>query len=389
MNSGVAVVLPQRTEGVHEAVVDRTLVLWNPADRRLRTLNPTAAAIWRLIPAVETLGELTSGVADEFGVAAYRVQADVERVVEDFRSSGLLEGSPIRRPHGSGDTRASGVDTNAVTVWVEALDARIAIVVDDPALARAVETDLAPISVGTPTDKHAGVSTIVVTTAEGGLIDLTVNGADSVRIGSPVGVVARVLGEVNALAVASVPDHLVLHAGAIGRAGRTVLLPADANSGKSTLTTALVAEGWRYLTDEAAALDGRLMVRPYPKPIALDPGSFHLFPEFAPDTRDDDLWSGRRQRAWYLDPASVGSVGAPTPAHIVVSPRWTEGAATAVTALRPIEALHELLGHAFDFSQGGAHVFEILARLANDVPMYQLNYGDLRAATAAVDRLLG
>jgi hypothetical protein len=388
MNSGVAALLPTRTEGVHEAVVDHTHVLWNPADRRLRTLNPTAAAIWRLIPDTQTLGELTSIVADEFSAPAYRIRADVERVVEDFRSSGLLDGPSIR-PQVPGTPRVAGFDARAVTVWVEALDAQIAIMVDDPALAGAVESDLAPISVRPPTDKHAGVSTIVVTIAEEGMVDLSVNGADSVRIGSPLGAVARVLGEVNALAVASVPHHLVLHAGAIGRLGRTVLLPADANSGKSTLTTALVAEGWRYLTDEAAAIDDRLMVRPYPKPIALDPGSFHLFPEFAPDTREDDLRAALRRRAWYLDPATIGSVGEPAPAHIVVSPRWSEGAATSVTALRPVEALHALLGHAFEFSRGGSHVFEILARLASDVSMYQLTYSDLGEATAAMDRLVG
>lgn len=388
MSTGVAVVVPARTEGVHEAVVDHARVLWNPADRHLHTLNPTAAAIWRLVPEVQTLGELTAVVADEFGAQAYRIRTDVERVIEDFRSSGLLGGSPVR-PQDPGTARPALIGSSAVTLWVQALDAQIAITVDDRALARAIESDLAPISVRPPTARHAGVSTIVVTTVDGGMVDLSVNGADSVRVGSPLAGVARVLGEVNALAVASVPDHLVLHAGAVGRSGRTVLLPAVANSGKSTLTAALLAEGWRYLTDEAAAIDARLSVRPYPKPIALDPGSFHLFSEFASDTREDDLRSALHRRAWYLDPAAIGSVGGPAPAHIVVSPRWSEGSATSVTALRPIEALHELLSHAFDFSRGGAHVFQILAQLANDVSMYQLSYSDLPEATAAIDRLFG
>jgi len=34
-------------------------------------------------------------------------------------------------------------------------------------------------------------------------------------------------------------------------------------------------------------------------------------------------------------------------------------------------------------------VFEILTRLANEVPMYQLTYSDLGQAADAVDRLVG
>jgi hypothetical protein len=53
-------------------------------------------------------------------------------------------------------------------------------------------------------------------------------------------------------------------------------------SGKTTLTAGLVRSGWSYLTDEAVAFDwdtGRS--RPFPKPLSVDPGSQHLFPELA------------------------------------------------------------------------------------------------------------
>ena len=123
-----------------------------------------------------------------------------------------------------------------------------------------------------------------------------------------------------------------------------------------------------------------LVIRPFPKSIVLDPGSFPLFPELAPP-------GGRRARA---------GPGRPGMAHRPSSGRYRRRADTGArwscapaggparrhgcTAARPPEAMQLLLGEAFDFSDGGQVVFDRLADLVETVPVYRLGYSDLREA---------
>jgi hypothetical protein len=59
-----------------------------------------------------------------------------------------------------------------------------------------------------------------------------------------------------------------------------------------------------------------------------------------------------------------------------------------VSRLRPVEALHLLLGDAFDFAGGGQPVFARLVELVETVPVVRLSYGDASAAVAAVREIL-
>jgi len=77
--------------------------------------------------------------------------------------------------------------------------------------------------------------------------------------------------------------YLLLHAGAVERKGRAVLLPAMPGSGKSTLTAALSLRGFRLLSDEFGVVrldDGQLL--PIPRPIALKNESIDVIARFAP-----------------------------------------------------------------------------------------------------------
>ena len=50
-------------------------------------------------------------------------------------------------------------------------------------------------------------------------------------------------------------QYLMLHAAALERNGRAVILPGDPGAGKSTLTAALMLSGWRLLSDEITLVD--------------------------------------------------------------------------------------------------------------------------------------
>jgi hypothetical protein len=69
-----------------------------------------------------------------------------------------------------------------------------------------------------------------------------------------------------------VRSHYLIHAGAVARQGQAVILAADAMHGKSTLTLELVRRGYKFLSDEFAAINranGR--IDPFPRCLRLCP----------------------------------------------------------------------------------------------------------------------
>ncbi|MEQ8840683.1 MAG: PqqD family peptide modification chaperone [Acidimicrobiales bacterium] len=375
-----ATVAPRPNRLVVEAPLGAELALFHLDSRRLHILNGSAAAIWRRLGEAETIGDLAVGLGDEFGVSPADIRLDVERTVEQLRADGLLQaderGNLPATPPRRRDRDHSG-DVSGLACFA-ALDARLGIVCPDAEIASAIEDALAPLRC----DRSPDV-VLVIEPGPGDTWTLTVGTGSPATLGSRLSVVLRALAEVNALAVASVPDHLVLHAGAVAHDGRGVLLPGGSNHGKSTLTTALLGAGFGYLTDEAAAITDQLRIRPFPKSIALDPGSFPLFPDLAPDPQDG-VARALAGREWHVDPARVGELCGPVPISAVVCPQWRAGAATRVTPVAPVEALHLLLGDAFDFRVGGQGVFQRLVEIVAHVPVVRLGYSDTAEAVAAV-----
>ncbi len=320
-------------------------------------------------------------LGDAYGVSPVDIRSDVEQTVARLRADGLLQSERATSLARStildrGATPAVDMPTSGSFA---ALDARVGLRCDDEELRSAIAAVLAPLWCETP----PSVAIEIEATDE---THWTVRAGDAepVVLGSRLAVALRAVGEVNNLAVASAADDLVLHAGAVSIDGRGVVLPGGSNHGKSTLTTALVADGFSYLTDEAAAIDADLHIRPFAKSIALDPGSFPLFPDLAPSGTLAGVARAMACREWHIDPSRIGPSSGPAPVVAVICPQWRAGAATRISPVEPPEALHLLLDDTFDFAAGGQPVFSRLARLVESVPVVKLSYGETAAAIDAV-----
>jgi len=182
---------------------------------------------------------------------------------------------------------------------------------------------------------------------------------------------------------------LQLHASGAVFDGVAVVASAVMNSGKSTLVAGLVAAGAGYLTDEAVAVDlDDLVAQPYPKPIALDPGSFPLFPELAPTvTGEQARWEPAK---WYVDPERVrsGCVAPPSPIGLVVLPGYVPGSTTTATLVDPLHAVVQLAGNCFNLVELGRPGLSALVRLAQRVPVYHLRVADLASGVSTVADLV-
>lgn len=193
---------------------------------------------------------------------------------------------------------------------------------------------------------------------------------------------------VNQRAVSSTTGHLLLHAAAAEWAGGALALPAPMNAGKTTLVAALVDDGFGYLTDETLALDrDTLRVRPYPKPLSIDPGSREVLARLRPDVHASLRTTLEWQ--WHVPASSIrpGAVVGPTPLRWVVAPRYELGATTRLEPLARAEAVLVLAGQSFD-QPLGAGGFRALADVVRQCACSRLVVGDLAAAATMIGHLV-
>lgn len=214
---------------------------------------------------------------------------------------------------------------------------------------------------------------------------------DDQRVGCldrPSWLVRWLTWHVNHRVIECTDDHVLLHAAVAARDGVGVVLPAASEAGKTTLVAGLVRAGYDYLSDEAAAIDpATLQIAPYPKPLAIDRGSWEVLADFAPD--EAEVARGYHERQWLVNPASVrpDAISGPVPASIVVFPRFERGAATTCEPVRRSEALLEALRHTFRFHDAGRRNLEVLARTLRGAYCYRLVTGNLTKACVAIDEL--
>lgn len=97
-----------------------------------------------------------------------------------------------------------------------------------------------------------------------------VQGSDSVSGSSDLQIALEVLdARLRAHIGLQAPDHIFVHAGVVGYAGRAIVIPGLSFSGKTTLVTELVRAGATYYSDEYAVLDDAGLVHPYPKSLSI------------------------------------------------------------------------------------------------------------------------
>ena len=178
----------------------------------------------------------------------------------------------------------------------------------------------------------------------------------------------------------------VLHAGAVSRQGQCLLLAGCGGSGKSTLTAALLAQGFSYLSDDLVALDEEsLTALPLPVPLTIKQPSWALLAPFYPQLDKQHCYQRNGQSVRYLtDPYAL--CAAPQTVAYILFLRLSDHA-----ALRPVEPLaclqrlmqaDLLLPEPFS----GERIAPLLTWLQH-TRAYELSYRDTQAALDLIAQL--
>jgi hypothetical protein len=194
------------------------------------------------------------------------------------------------------------------------------------------------------------------------------------------GVTAAVSQAVNITAAAHTP-LVAVHAAVLSRGDRTVVMPGPSGAGKSTATTVLLRAGWRYVSDEAFALDADGTVVAYPRPIALSRWTLQQLGLATTDAGTDER---------YLTAAELGAeveLAPHRPTTLVLLSPGT-GDETAVEQPHRMDALEALTQRAFTRHTSPAATLRQLASVVRGSTVVRVRGSGPLERAASVRRLL-
>lgn len=183
--------------------------------------------------------------------------------------------------------------------------------------------------------------------------------------------------------------YLLLHASAVERNGRALLLSGVSGAGKSTLAALLMTRGWRLMGDEFALVDPATgLVHAFPRLVSLKNEAIGVVQAAAPDARFGPLLAGTPKgdiRHLVPDASAIAAMDRPAVPALLLFP--TFGRPQAVRAVGAAETFVRLTQASTNYVAMGERGFEALGRLVQDVPVRAIDYADTDTGLALVDRL--
>jgi hypothetical protein len=170
-----------------------------------------------------------------------------------------------------------------------------------------------------------------------------------------------------------------IHATALEKDGRGVLIPGSSGRGKTTSFISLLRSGYRYLSDDHPLIRDagtHVDILPFPIQINVTEATIAFFPELR-NAPDHILHPGSPKRAFHAEelyPTSVGDCCQPA---IVLFPHVVDAPHSHLELLPKSRALEVLLPQAllvYD-PEVARREFQVLAKLVQQVDCYRLHFG--------------
>lgn len=180
---------------------------------------------------------------------------------------------------------------------------------------------------------------------------------------------------------------VALHAGAVARNGRVVLVAGASGSGKSSLICWLVENGFEYLTDEIVLLEpDDASVVGMPRAVVVKPGSAELIREMQAFRDARTALGGTHVM---IEPPVSSASNGPMPVALIIFPEFSLGEGLSLAGPSAAECglkLVECNLNARNFRDGG---FAALTKLARKAPALSLRYGGFDQLEGTLDTLVG
>jgi hypothetical protein len=394
-----------RTPGRLDTVVDGQLLVFHPDTGDAHLLNASAALILLTVDGRRTVGDVVDELHAETGVDRHVLERDVTDTLGTFVHGGLVSWFVRDEPAGADP----GSDGELVDYWDDVVARRLA-EVDWPITLGPYRAGTAAVTVRTDAPELAELlsdacAALVPAGDDTDLrpAELTVDRralreqvryrvhADGRRVGwvdEPTRAVGYATAAMNQLAADVAGGRVLLHGGAVERDGVVVAITGPGGRGKTTLTAALVEDGFAYVTDELVVVDpATLTVQPYPKPFDLDTDAI----ERLAIPLDAVLGSPavlRPDREHQVRPGALGSVSSGGRLGLVVLLGEPADVGASPERLAPGPAVLRLLIDVLPTTWEDPTALDTLSAWCEQLPVLALPRMDLAAAVATVREVL-
>lgn len=183
--------------------------------------------------------------------------------------------------------------------------------------------------------------------------------------------------------------YLLLHASAVERDGRALLMTGHSGAGKSTLAALLGERGWRFMGDEFALLDPATgLLHAFPRLVSLKNGAIALMEGEADLERFGPRLGGTPKgdiRHMRPNARAVTEMSVPAKPGLILFPRY--GFVAADRAMGASEIFVRLTQASTNYVALGEPGFDALSTLVRRVPARAIDYPDTDTALGLVEML--
>lgn len=177
----------------------------------------------------------------------------------------------------------------------------------------------------------------------------------------------------------------ILHAGGVSWQGHGIIFPARGGSGKTTLTAALIKQGFDYINDDVIPLirkTGELIH--LPSCLRIKTGSWPLLQPFYPEIQLLEVFGSQEPKVKYLPPPLKNKLFPTLYAKHIILPNYQEGVTTAkLEPISPVLALEAIIaGESLLHLPLKKNDISALLKWLEPIACHRLNYDKLEPATA-------
>lgn len=183
--------------------------------------------------------------------------------------------------------------------------------------------------------------------------------------------------------------HMLLHASAVAKDGRAVILSGESGSGKSTLAALLGESDWRLMGDEFTLIDpegGDAFA--FPRAVSLKNEAIAEVAARVEPVRLGPLLAGTPKgdiRHLIPRPEAIAAMHEPARPALLLFPRF--GGEAAIEPMGEGEAFVRLTEASTNYVALGEAGFAALTRLVRETPAFGISYPDSATGMALVEQL--